>query len=493
MQLVESLRRRDQKDWDEIIDNVPLFIPHSWWERTTPEGTEALTVLPGESDPDKKDGWKKLYEITERDLEEIASNTCKRFDDYGQPMKLMVGHSKIGKPQEEQPELVGFGANVHVGHYGPKKIKAVLGTTFYKKGCGEKAVEFPQRSVEFKNSTKTITGIALLKTDPRLPLGFAAYADDDVTFYASGVMAEEKKPVEPPAHKPAEPAPSKPAEPTAGKPVEGPKTPEAAIKKELEPLHDGKDGGPNEVHFANRLMKHYAECSTDHDAAMADKHMKHYVENHPMMKYLHDQHKKYMETAGSMAMPSATNGGPAKPLGAEKGTPTTRPDQPDKHEGYMDTEQVKLYEDRIAKLEHESATRYAENEYNRVVNLGIKKATLGKFKERLVAIYKGAKDDTARDALCKEFLDEVVQNYAREPRAPVSNGFITRPAAQAEGTGVKNYAEEAGLTGADQEDLVANTAAITQYAAANKIDIVNDQNGWDKAVKGYVESKKVAV
>jgi hypothetical protein len=332
------------------------------------------------------------YEIKDDDLEDVCNEVNKLFDDGGKPIKLMIGHTKPGKPQEEQPQIAGYGKRARMGTFGPKKVPAVCTTAFYRKGFENAAAEYPERSPEFKQSTKAITGVALLKTDPRLPMGFMAY--EDVRYYGEGFMPDipEKKEDKPEA-KPAEPAQEKPNTSTE-------------MATELAPLE------PHERHFADRLMKHYSET-------------------HPAMKHLCKQYAEYASAAGAMNGTLPTNKpSPAAPIGAEAGTQKIT-DQPKKLEDevqMMDEELTKQYEDRIFRMETENARLYADKQYDEMRRVPIKTSALTKFKERLVKIRtEPGKTHEEREANCKEYIDEVRNNYARDQRAPVGRDFLPIP------------------------------------------------------------------
>lgn len=440
MKLVESIKARSKADWGKIIDGVPIFVVHKWWERETKYGREATTTLPGDPDPDPKDGWKFVYEVTESDLKLITGEINKNFDERATPMSLLLGHTMPGKPQDEQPVQVGVGANARLGSFGPKKITAIEADLFYRRGHENAAAEYPQRSPEFKQSGKVITGIAMLKTTPRLPMGYHAY--EDSYFYGEGFMADEPKPSEPVTTPETE---SKPGEQTK------PNT-STEMATEMAPLE------PHEQHFFERGFKHYG-CSGD------------------AMKHLGEQHKKYMASQAAMAPASPTSGTtPATPVGGETGTPANKPEG---SEEYMDTELQRQYEERIQMVLADNAKLYADREFDKMVSQGIKRSTLSKFKERLTKIYMDAKDSASRDAATKDYLDEVRNNYARESRPPVGRDFL--PIAH-------NEPDDLPTESSKVEHNPETDAAITRYAEEHKINILDD-DGWDKAVEGYLAAK----
>jgi hypothetical protein len=466
MQLVDSLKRSSPKEWGKIIDGMPIFIAHKWYERTLKDGQkEARTILPGEAEPDPANGWKFVYEVTEDDLEETCEAVNKLFDNHAKPMKLLLGHTKPGQPQEAQPDLVGYGTNARMGSYGPKKIKAVVAKSFFRKGYEHVPAEYPERSPEFKPSTKTITGIAMLKTDPRLPMGMLPYAEtDDTVFYGVGFMADndqkhDDKPAAPaavPPHvPPAHPAPAAaapatpPAAPAAPTAPAAPASPAAPAAPQPAPL------SPEECQYADRLMAHLQQ-------------------NNPAMKYLCEQYQKYASAAAAAA-PAATNGTtPATPIGGEKKPDDpNQPPKPEPEAQMQDEEEKRLYEERIAALELDRAKMYADQQITLFKSKHrIKLKDPAKLTERLI------KARLKDDAACKEVVDDVLNNYARDERAPISRDFT--PGVQAD----QQDAPEEKIEWTPEVN-----AEVQRYAENNKIDASTD-DGWEKAVEGFVAAKK---
>jgi hypothetical protein len=447
----------DPDAWGAIKDNVPIFRAHKWWERKVGERTECRTTLPGEADLDASEGWSMAYEVKEDDLEEVCREVNKMLDEGAKPIKLLIGHSKPGRPQEEQPALAGYGYRAKMGTFGPNKVPAVVTKAFYRKGYEEAAAEYPERSPEFKQSTRAITGVALLKTDPRLPMGFVAYGDE--RFYGEGFMpdkedSKDEKKVDETAAKDDAVSPPAPAAPVpAAAPAAAPAAPA--------PLAGG------ELIFADRLWNHY----------MASK---------PCLGHLEKQYSEFTAAQAPMAAASPTNGrNPATPIGAEASTdkpaaPAAKPDEAH----MMDEEEKRQYEENQAFLMQENARLYADSQYDQMIRLGVKKSLLGKFKEKIVKLRMDAKTNTEREAACKDYLDEVKNNYARESRPPTGRDFLPIPSPEQPESTEGGAAHDLDLQDAE------TVTAITRYAEVHKIDILNDEDGWNAAVEAFAASKK---
>lgn len=82
---------------------------------------------------------------------------------------------------------------------------------------------------------------------------------------------------------------------------------------------------------------------------------------------------------------------------------------------------------------------------------------------------------------CKELFEDVVQNYAQAPQAPVSRGFT--PVVDPTMADVPESAAEPIML--SPEDV----ADVQHYAETEKIDMVQD-GGWDKALAGWYKKKK---
>lgn len=200
----------DPSQWDEVVENVPAFVCHSI------EGADA-------------DGRPKLVAVDPARLQRIADKINRNWSENGVAVKFFDGHSKNPSevPQSEQPPILGYGIDARVGPWGPKGKLGILLKQYVKKGCLAATKERPFRSAEFYDESDEITGVALLKTDPRLDMGMVFYGRSDgclmyqrrgrapVYLYLETNMADEPTP--------------------ATKPVTDPTTPPDAAAQELDP------------------------------------------------------------------------------------------------------------------------------------------------------------------------------------------------------------------------------------------------------------------
>lgn len=170
----------DASNW-VIVENVPICTPH---ERTVKQA----------------DGSEQHIVVTEEDLPDIADQLNAREVQYGVPAVVTIGHRQQTDPafpEKNQPDIVGYARHHHVAPFGPTGIPAVMGTVYYKRSDWNEAKKYPFRSMDFYPNTKKVTGIALLKRDPYLPMGMVTYAADgqEVPYNASCYAQE------PPGHK----------------------------------------------------------------------------------------------------------------------------------------------------------------------------------------------------------------------------------------------------------------------------------------------------
>jgi hypothetical protein len=160
------------------VENVPIFVPHTRKTRG-PNGEEVDIV------------------VTAQDLPLIADQINVREAEYGVPPIMTIGHrqqSDPSYPEKLQPDIVGVARNAKVGTFGPKGTPAVLATLYYDKEHWEDTKKYPFRSVDFYPNSNKVTGVALLKRDPFLPMGIVSYQANSMP-YSSIVRAMEKKTV----------------------------------------------------------------------------------------------------------------------------------------------------------------------------------------------------------------------------------------------------------------------------------------------------------
>lgn len=159
LELLESLN--DPAKWVKRV-SVPIWKPH-----------ETASRIDG-----------KPIKVTDADLEDYAAN-MRALESEGVLGRITDGHTKPGKPGESQPSLLGVYRNPRVGAWGPLGQKGVLVDCYFKPETYRIATERPYRSAEAYTKAKTIRGLALLVTDPRLDMGMTAFESGDVPeFYA---------------------------------------------------------------------------------------------------------------------------------------------------------------------------------------------------------------------------------------------------------------------------------------------------------------------
>lgn len=442
MDLIDSLNRADPGEWGRIIYGAPIFCEHSGYEVTDGKEKRLVVVPAGEEPPE---GAKLLYSVDEKRLELITKEIARNYAE-GTPIKLFIGHSDPKKPQEQNPPLAGFGRGARMGTFGPQKRKAILTDAFFKPGFENAATEYPERSPEFVLRTNGITGVALLKTDPRLKMGMLAYSADreGIIYYGVGFMADEivdnaddeKKPPMP-APKPGEKRPAKAGEEEADEvdANEGEKSP--AVKPS--PFQ------PHEIAFADRLMAHLEQ-------------------NHPAIKHLCGEHKKHVETQAAMAAPKQPTA-PTAP-GTPPETPKKKPDAPERIDMSQTAEErINYAEERIAKLEEENAILYATEAITTLEREGIQ------FKNRDKEITKLVKMKTAEER--QEYISDIRLNYARTERSPAQRGgFLPLDTGHVEG---------------GTEGIIEPSAAdVISYAEEHNID-ASTEAGMQKIIAGLMK------
>ena len=618
--LIDALERADPKEWGRICYGVPIFRAHKVYEVDdgSGAGTKKLVVVPeGEAAPA---GGVCIHTVDRARLLQITEEINRNYAVGSKPAKLFIGHSDPKVPQKLNPEIVGYGRRAYLGKFGKHQIDAIKTDAFFTLGNENAAREYPERSAEFNPRTNAITGVALLKTDPRLPMGMLAFAtQDEVLFYGEGFMATpndapaaeaaqppppqnrdeasvaahehskaawdagkvakqsklpehhlqaaEKHTVAGKAHcaacdlhkaagddlhaamhqssaglheanatdhgikakygapaiaygeddmpdetidnafpenkpNPDPPAPKAPAgEKAALKPGAtlrteeepnntGEKTNDAGEKPQDDAVADGADKPENE---GERSPAAGPEAFQPHEIAFADRLMAHLEQNHPAIKHLCGEHKKYMDTQAAMAQPPApmaapsatdgyttANGEPKKPKsddGEPKKQPkfTARIDMSDQERiDYAETKaKLEASDARIAALEHENAVLYATEAIDDLVLKG--KVIKDKPKEiaKLVAMTTLAER--------QERLEEIKLNYADAERSPARTG----------GSWIRT--DDGHVEGAVTPEPVEAPEAveIMRYGEENNIDISTDA-GIAKATKALIAAKQKA-
>lgn len=118
--------------------------------------------------------------VSEAMLRKIAANQNKRFSETGDATPLVIGHTKDGANEHDQPEVVGYATNFRVTRFF-KTGKQALACDFhiYRKDV-DKVKKYPRRSVELWLNSMTIDPISLLgATTPERDLGLLRLSKAD--------------------------------------------------------------------------------------------------------------------------------------------------------------------------------------------------------------------------------------------------------------------------------------------------------------------------
>ena len=124
----------------------------------------------------KNASGKVITRFDAKKLEEIALRNNKRISDTGDEIPLVIGHTKDGASEKDQPELVGYASNLQVKDFFSTGRKAISATFRYFKGSVERAKLFPRRSVELWLSDGKLDPISLLgASTPERDLGLVQF------------------------------------------------------------------------------------------------------------------------------------------------------------------------------------------------------------------------------------------------------------------------------------------------------------------------------
>ena len=124
----------------------------------------------------KNASGKVITKFDAKKLEEIALRNNKRISDTGDEIPLVIGHTKDGASEKDQPELVGYASNLQVKDFFGTGRKAISATFRYFKGSVERAKLFPRRSVELWLSDGKLDPISLLgASTPERDLGLVQF------------------------------------------------------------------------------------------------------------------------------------------------------------------------------------------------------------------------------------------------------------------------------------------------------------------------------
>jgi hypothetical protein len=151
---LQSLERFDDTSLWVVRDNVPVFDAH---EEIGEDG-------------------QIIRAFGREELEEIADNSNRRYIETGDAVPITLGHTRPGAPETDQPPIVGYAQQFHVGTFGPENKLGILATFYIRKEHLHTALEYPRRSVELWLRERIIDPIALLKRTPKRDLGLLTYA-----------------------------------------------------------------------------------------------------------------------------------------------------------------------------------------------------------------------------------------------------------------------------------------------------------------------------
>lgn len=472
MSLTPLSKFADPSQWDHVDYDVPIFIAHDLYELNKVKNAKGekvkVAVVPGDDVPEDATF---LYSIGPKDLEKIQKKISAAYQRTGNAIKVFIGHSDLTKPQKDNPDIVGYGAGAKMGTFGPENIPAILAERLcYVKGQYEEAKKYPERSPEFKPLTANITGLALLKTDPKLPMGMMTYGDHKHTvFYGSEFLGSEKE---------EEESPKKGKEP--------------GEKEESGPSALPRD--PTQPPTSDELPPEHKE--------LAEKYMEHYKQNDPLMRYMCT---KYEAEQAEASAPLPEEVDPAM-ADAQNENEDADAEKPGKDKPVMDEEKVNMsqdalainYADEINALKATVATlkdlpakvaalstvnqglaeKYSASEAKRIVQGLRNEGFVIKSPQKLLD--KLSKTD---DAGRKAIVEDVRENYAQQEvrRDPSQNPDIEISDDPAEGG--ENYSS--GIA-----DDPNNMTEMIQYAEKHKLSMTAD---WDKIVKAIASKNGRAV
>lgn len=401
---------KDESLWDEVRDGIPIFIPHTA----------------------KDEAGNVKYEVSEERLHAIVEQINQTFAQYGKPIKWQVGHTKLvtkeGKltfdDQANQPEIVAYGVQAKVAPFGPKGIPSIQVKRYVRKGKLSQVNEYPERSPEFDPKTNAMPVVALLKGEPRLPMGMVQCASEEIgVFYASGMFGET-----------------------------------IHDKPNIEP-------GPTEQPDANDL--------TVEERATADRYMRYYEKALP---WLGKMKENYAMECGSPTNGSVMGlGGGKSPLGGDDDTADLKKKKPEGVEHMSATVTLEQYQALQADL-LAIKEQYAASESVRIVaeldNLVVLKDK-AKLTERLKKL-----DDKGR----AELKAEILENYQEKPKDPTGDDWGFEPArdvvpdkklpefnATRHTPKIERYAREHNLDIADYQDYEAAKTAVLEAEIKAKV------------------------
>ncbi len=436
--LIERMRHREE--WDTIVTDVPIFREHHMYEVGQGEKAYKVPVLPGETPPE---GARYLYSVDKGRLDKIAAAINGNLDKHEKPIKLFAGHTRGPGDQLKQPPLVGYGGRARRGLWGPENIEAVLTPLFIEKGCQSTVKELPERSPEFYPATNDLTALALLKTDPKLPMGMLSYQhaaytrSDGAVLYGRGPdMAEINEDPK---------AGAKPAENTDG----------------LDDL-------------------------TPEEARTAARYAKHYETHHPVFKYMCG---KYAAETAAAGPESGQLPGEAPP---EKGK---EEEDAEAKKREMEKEKQEMANANNAGLERYAAemqqSRAVQKQQAQEIAALRQKDRKNEVTKKLVALSKEVVlTEKSHGRLVERYMkadekewasidEEVKESYQRRDGDPTQDPFL--PAA---------VTYENDFATADDFDPMKDQLAVDRYFRENPNARPDDEHDWQQAEEYAVKHRR---
>src|SRR5678815_4533854 len=451
-------RFSDPTQWDRIDEGVPIFTEHTAYAILTDDGKIKLDkggrpileiVMPGCAAPKNS---KVFYTVDAERVKKVADNINATLKDFSTPIKNFIGHSDPSKPQTEQPPLVGYSVGATVAPWGPQGRATIFSKVFVEKDCKKSTKGFVQRSPEFYPTKDTITGLALLKTDPRLPMGMVPYGEEGPVFYSKSFEAYAFPPPK------AGGAPQRPQAPMpqAGPPQEDDEDP--TVNPGEIPGDDDTDDydpGPGD--------DDQMELNPD-EAKTAMRYMAHYERHHPVIKYACDQYRS-MQNQGQP---------PAKGQEQMHMSQTITPVPLEVSDLPVEYQQLPQKLTEMEKMLAESQVRYAVSEATRIVDGLI----LGgwKIKDRKKEIERMTmlddKGRLERESDIRENYQQVEQDPTRGPMVQVYSGSVEGADGKVDYYGrdltddqmqaMVAYAEKNDLDMEDEDDLKKIREAVAK-------------------------------
>lgn len=214
----------------------------------------------------------EVEKIDRAELQRYVDN-CNQLVATGNPPGLTLGHTKDDAPEDEQPPSVGWARNFRLAKNSLTGLWTVYQDEYFEPAWYAKVKTYPYRSVERWKVSKIFKPIALLRREPQINLGVVSYQGREqvVRYSRETYMAD---------------APAKLSAPAA---AAAPATP------------------------------HNSDQLTPEEAKLADKFMKHYATNHPVIKYMHQQYEaaQVPPPPGGAPPPGTAPGQYAAPGGAK--------------------------------------------------------------------------------------------------------------------------------------------------------------------------------